>query len=351
MGGEEAPNVYWGTYNQHRRWTAESDEAEVVRIVSISVPLPSANEPNTMAPLARQHESLRKIGVDVDALEIHGPAKLKYALTLRELHRRLDSCDVVHAHYGFAGWLGRLQRRRPLVVSFMGSDLLGTPGADGSLTRASSIEVAANRRFASMADQVIVKSRELGDVISSVNCHVVPNGVDVEEFSPIERRIACTRLGWDPEVTRVLFAGNPGDPRKGFALASEAIEKLRITSGRAVEIAVLHKVKAHDVANYMNACDAMIMTSLWEGSPNVVKEAMACNLPVASVPVGDVDFLFDGAAGYSVVGRVADELAVALDDALRNQEPVEGRTALMAKGLDSESVAHKLADIYTLACT
>jgi len=67
---------------------------------------------------------------------------------------------------------------------------------------------------------------------------------------------------------------------------------------------------------YMNACDMMLMTSLIEGSPNVVKEAMACNRPIISVPVGDVAKMIDGVAGCSVCQRDPQEIGERLADGL-----------------------------------
>ena len=96
-----------------------------MRVLVVTPELPRPGKPNTLAPLARQVESLRGIGLDVKVLEVRGVKRLKYLQNLPRLWRMVDDCDVVHAHYTFCGWLAKAQRKRPLVVSFMGTDLMG----------------------------------------------------------------------------------------------------------------------------------------------------------------------------------------------------------------------------------
>jgi glycosyltransferase involved in cell wall biosynthesis len=102
---------------------------------------------------------------------------------------------------------------------------------------------------------------------------------------------------------------------------------------------------------YMNACDVLLMTSFSEGSPNVVKEAMACNLPVVSVLVGDVPELLAGIKGCVMCPREAEALGAALVQVLRDGQRSAGRLALQRKGLDQESVARKIMTVYAEVLT
>ena len=312
----------------------------------VSVDLPTATNPNTTAPQARQMASLRAAGVEVEVLEVRGLPKLKYLQALRRLHQRVGEVDLVHPHYGFCGWLARCQRRKPVVVSFMGDDLLGTPDARGRVKPLSRLVVQLNRCFARTVDAVVVKSREMAEVVQPVRAHVVANGVDMDLFRPVAARAARAELGWPEGVRYVLFAGNPANPRKGYPLAEATIALTKQRVDAPLKLVALRNVPPERVPLYMNACDAMLMTSLIEGSPNVVKEAMACNLPVVSVPVGDVAELFDGAAGYRLCPRDAHALADALVASLTERQNVEGRLALQRKRLDLESVAQRLLTIY-----
>ena len=312
----------------------------------MSTPLPTGDGNHTMAPLARQLKSLQRLDIHVTQVEIEGWSKLKYLQAMAPLYRALGDADVVHGHYGFAGWLARLQLEKPVVVSFMGSDLLGYPDSKGGITRSSAVAVKLNRWFARTVSAAIVKSPEMARIIEPVVSHVVPNGIDLEEFAPLDRSEACARLGWAESPQRVLFAGSPDNPRKGFPLAQAALDELRKRYREPIEVVPLHRVAGDRVPVYMSACDVMILTSHHEGSPNVVKEAMACNLPVVSVPVGDVEALFDEVKGYAVVPREPGALAEALVIALTGGAPVEGRAAIVEKKLDLDSVAQRLASIY-----
>ena len=160
--------------------------------------------------------------------------------------------------------------------------------------------VRTNKVLAWRVTQVIVKSQQMANVIAPAPSTVIPNGVDVNTFRPMDREAARKELHLPSELKCVLFPGNPQDPRKGHKLATAAIEVASRRFGQRIELLPLWGVQPQQVAVYMNACDAMVMTSLLEGSPNVVKEAMACNAPVIGVPVGDVEQLLDGVQGCEI---------------------------------------------------
>ncbi len=317
-----------------------------LRVLMVTTPLPTPSRPGTMAPVARQIASIRALGVDVDVLEIDGIRRIKYLQTVRPLRARAGEADIVHAHYGYAGWIARLQRRAPLVVSFMGDDLLGTPDANGRLSPFSKLVVSADRRLARIVDAVIVKSPEMARVVAPAPARVIPNGVDLDVFHPVDPQQAKDELGWRTNARYVLFAGDPRNPRKGFPLAREAVAVASRRVEQQLELVPLAGVEADRVPVYMNASDALIMTSFLEGSPNVVKEAMACNLPVVSVPVGDVGELLADVDQCVLCERDADELGQALADLFTNGRRSDGREALIRKRLDLESVARRIADVY-----
>jgi glycosyltransferase involved in cell wall biosynthesis len=314
-----------------------------VRVLVVTHPLPTTAHAGTMAPVARQIASLRAIGVHVDVLELDGPGKLKYLRTLPRMHTMLAHADLVHAHFGYVGWLARMQLHRPLVVSFMGDDLLGTPDERGRLLLWSQAVVQLDRLFARMVDAIIVKSAEMARVVAPLRAHVIPNGVDVQTFAPQDRLQARHTLGWDAERRYVLFAGNPREPRKGYALATAAVE---CAGDARITVVPLVDIPPARVPLLMNAADAMLMTSYIEGSPNVVKEALACNLPVVAVPVGDVPEMLDGVAGCALRPRDPRELGMALRAVLEQGRRSAGREALLRRGLDLESVARRVMCVY-----
>lgn len=309
--------------------------------------LPSAASPGSMAPAARQFQSLRDLGVDVRVSDMGGIPKLKYLQAMPRIRRMARDVDLIHAHFGYCGWLARCAPSRPLVMSFMGDDLLGTPcNAAGDLEWFSRVMVWMNRRLAGRVDAVIVKSDEMARVVTPVPSTVIPNGVDVEMFRPRKKEEVRHSLGWDSDDTYVLFPGDPANPRKGYQLASGTVEIASTALGKTVRLVPLWGVSPAEVSNYMCACDAMLMTSLIEGSPNVVKEAMACNLPVVAVRVGDVAEMLTGVEGYAVCERDPSLLARMLVKTLASGGEAHGRSALLRRGLDLTSVARRVIGVY-----
>jgi glycosyltransferase involved in cell wall biosynthesis len=287
------------------------------------------------------------MGIHVDVLEIKGIRRLKYLQTLPSLMGFARTVDLVHAHYGYCGWLTRLQLSKPVVVSFMGSDLLGIPDTEGNIKQWSKLHVQIDRFLARTVDAVIVKSDEMAKVVAPVEAYILPNGVDLKLFRPMDRKKVRSLLGWPEDQHYILFPGDPDLPRKGFRLAEAVLSRAAKQMIKPPALVKLKGIASHQVPLYMNACDVMVMTSFIEGSPNVVKEAMACNLPVVAVPVGDVPELLAGVPGYSICSRDVRELSEALLTTLADVQRVDGRTALKRKGLDQESVAHRLVGIYS----
>ena len=331
-----------------------------MNVLMICPELPSASNPGSMAPAARQFESLKELGVNVVVHDMRGLPVVKYLLALPRIRRLLKQVDLVHAHFGYCGWLAHLanrslKRSKPLVISFMGDDLLGTPKNEkGDLEWFSKVMVRANRRLSKKAMRVIVKSEEMARVVAPVECEVIPNGVDLDRFGPIVKASAREQLGISQDQPVVLFPGDPANPRKGYDLAKKAVDRAEAELGgeataqgpkKQIKLLELWGVAPEQVPVYMNAADVMVMASLIEGSPNVVKEAMACDLPIVGVPVGDVEQMLAGVQGCVVrerdPGQIGAEIARRIGGARS-----AGRQALVERGLDLPSVAGRVVQIY-----
>jgi glycosyltransferase involved in cell wall biosynthesis len=312
----------------------------------VTAPLPTASRPGTWAAVARQIDSIRSLGIEVEVLEIEGARGIKYLQALAHLKERSSRANVIHAHYGYCGWVSRLQRRKPVVVSFMGSDLLGVADASGRITASSRLVVEIDRRLARFVDAAIVKSRQMAQVLHPVVAHVIPNGVDLDAFQPIDRAAARGSLGWQDGKRCVLFPGNPALPNKGFPLAQAAVSVAASALGEPVEIIPLTGIAPRQVPLFLSACDAMLLASYTEGSPNAVKEAMACNLPVIAVPVGDVAELLSGVESCAVCPRDPQVLGSELARVLQTANRSNGHETIKARGLDLSSVAHRVAEVY-----
>ncbi len=249
--------------------------------------------------IARQARFLRAAGVDVDVFAFRGGRRpLRYLAAWAQLRRRLAGnghrYDLVHAQFGQSGLLA-LPKRLPLVVTFRGDDLFGILGNDGRPTPAGRLLQRLSRLVARQADAAILVSAHLQRYLSdSVATHIVPSGLDLDLFRCIPREEARLHLGWPTDERRVLFVGDPGDPRKRYELAHQAVQLVNYTLG--AELVIGWRVPHAEMPFYMNACDALVFTSREEGSPNAVKEALACDLPVVSVAVADVPLRLQGTA-------------------------------------------------------
>jgi glycosyltransferase involved in cell wall biosynthesis len=167
--------------------------------------------------------------------------------------------------------------------------------------------------------------------------------VDIDAFQPIDRQEARARLGLPPDKPLVLWAGEYWRPEKRFDLVEAAMEGVKATLPDT-ELVLLSK-KPHDVVPlYMSACDALILTSALEGSPMVIKEAMACNLPIVSVRVGDVPEVISGTPSCTLAERDPDDLAAKLVEVLREPRRTDGRGRIAH--LRHDRIAGRIIEVY-----
>jgi teichuronic acid biosynthesis glycosyltransferase TuaC len=301
--------------------------------------------------IKRQIDSLVERGLRCDVLFIRGyRSQLAYLLAALRLAawslRRNRRYRLVHAHSGEAALAAAFYRRSPLLVSYLGDDLLGTPRADGVVPLIGRIRRSIFRQHSRLAAQTITKSYDMETVLPSrvrARNTVLPNGVDTELFRPEDRTVARQDLGWDARERIVLFAADPTIPGKRYWLAEAAVERARSVLPN-VRLHVAHGISPNNIPVLMNAADCLLLTSATEGSPNVVKEALMCNLPVVATQVGDVPNLLDGV----VPSRVCDASEVALSEALVAclREPCRSNGRQASRRLDARAIAGSLLAVY-----
>jgi glycosyltransferase involved in cell wall biosynthesis len=317
-----------------------------VRVLALTAIYPTPERPGYAAFVRTQLESLRRAGVDVDLALIKGRnTKLMYAKAMYELRRRLAATqyDLVHAHYSYAGVVARTQWRVPVVVTYHGDDLLGTVDENGRTTPFSRAVVAAGQMLAELVDAVIVQTEAMARVLRRPDVHVIPHEVDFDVFRPLDHREARVALGLDPGRKYLLFAAPPHIPVKRFPLAREAVERLR-EHDPTVELLVVFRESQERLALHMNACDALVFPSFQEGSPNIVKQALACNLPIVATDVGDVRQLVGTTPGCVVSEPDAASFARHLRELLARGERTQGRERV--RHLDAPRVAHRVIEVY-----
>jgi len=307
---------------------------------------PTEQLPHSGTFIKSQVDSLIAAGLEIEVIHPKPrPVLLRYAAAAMQVFLKTltGHFDVVHGHYGQWCLIARMQWTTPVVASFLGDDLLGTVSANGSYSNISRLIVRISRWLCHRVDAAIVKSEGMQKAASGGNTCVIPNGVDIELFHPIPRAEARAALGWDLDRCYVLFGNDPKIPVKNFPLAQAAIERLR-SRGVSAELVVANGLPQAKLVQYINASNALILSSIAEGSPNVVKETMACNVPVVSTDVGDVAQVIGRTEGCSVCPQDPAALAAALEQALRHTAPTTGRTDIMH--LERSVVAKQVITVY-----
>ena len=282
-----------------------------------------------------QAESLRKLGHTIDYYPIKGKGIGGYISNIPQLKHyvKKGNYDIIHSHYSFCGVVSSLSIKKRVVCSLMGSDV-----------KQSRLWKILIRYFIKHKWlKTIVKSEEMKKELRIDKVEVIPNGVDLEIFKPLDNNECIKEIGWKQDRKIVLFAANPQRPEKNFSLAKKAIAALNIED---VELKVVYNVPHKEMPLYLNASDLLLSTSLWEGSPNVIKEAMACNIPIVCTDVGDVKWLLDGVEGCYITSQNPNEIADKLYIALSYNKRTTGRERLIQLGLDSTTVAQKVIKIY-----
>lgn len=292
----------------------------------------SGNHEHVAPFVTEQMEALREAGNTVFLYTVHGHGPLGYLNNLWPLKAliRKFSPDVVHAHYGLCGLFCTLQREVPVVVTYHGSDI--NSRCIRPLSRLA-MRRAAYNIFVSESlirpDFKIQKSK----------FRILPCGVDLDKFSPIQREEARTQLGLLPQGRYVLFSGAFSNGVKNAPLAQAACDLLPKAA-----LLELHNRSREEVALLMNAADVLLVTSRHEGSPQVVKEALACNLPVVSTNVGDIATMLSTTQGGTIANPTPQDLAAAMEPFLNTPQRTHAR-----ERMDIYSITHiasQLCSIY-----
>ena len=293
-----------------------------------------------------QVRALRKLdGITVEVETIAGGTPRAYFLAARDLRRRLRDrrFDVVHAHFGLSAW--------PALAVPAGVHAVTLHGTDLEHPRSRVITLAA----LPFLDVVGVVSSEL---LGRVPCgaparprrwrpsvQVLPCGVDLERFRPLDRRESRLELGLDPDPRYVLFAADPARPEKRYDLARELVDA---TTAPRAELLALGAVDPERVPLWVNAADVVVVPSDREGFGLAVLEALACDVPVLATPHGVAPEALAGVEGAHCGAFSLAEWGVALARELSLKDPrVAGRAA--AERYSADAMAARVADSWRAA--
>ena len=326
-----------------------------MRVLAVTNMYPTRGDPVYGSFVARQMASVKAAGAHVDVLFVDGRRGMwRYPAAIWRVARALrrGRIDVVHAHYGLTGFFASFHQR-PLVVSYCGDDLLGTPNGRGGTTFKSRVTQYLSQLAASRADGIICKSEALRQELRADpdrnRAHVIGNGVPTDLFHPGSRSDARSQLGLPLDERLVLFPHSRSQAAvKRFALAEQAIARLR-EMGLTARLWIVNGVPPDDMPAYYRAADCLLVTSAHEGGPNVVKEALCCDLPVVSTDVGDVRMWTERTGGCRIVSDSATNIATALKELLTGRSAVNG--AAVRALLSMDAVASRILEVYVEAVT
>ena len=299
----------------------------------------SGNSVNGISPIVKsQGNSLINQGVKVDFFTIKGKGIKGYLKNIPRLRKiiKAKGYDIVHVHYSKSAFVASLAGAKPLVVSLMGSDIHSTV-----LER--SIIKLFNKLYWC---KVIVKSKDMKKKVEIQEPSIIPNGVNFDMFKPISKTESRNYLKWKINEKHILFAANPKRYEKNYKLAKEAFGLLENNN---IQIHYLSDVPNEKVVYHINSADVVILTSLWEGSPNVIKEAMACNIPIVSTDVGDVRDVIGNTEGCFITTFKPEDVAEKMQKALEFGKRTTGREDI--KHLESGIIAKKIIEIYKSVLT
>lgn len=290
-----------------------------------------------MAPFVfEQGKALQKLGVELDYLLISNGLK-GYLKSIRRIKDTIESFspDIIHAHYGLCGIIANTQRRVPVVTTFHGTDLNNT-----WLRLISSFAILLSKA------SIVVSSALRSRALFHHNLHVIPCGVDTQLMIPMKKEEARIKLGWDLENKIILFSKEFHNKAKNYPLAKASIDLYneRLANGQEIKLLEFIGYSREQVLWLYNAVDCVLMTSNYEGSPQFIKEAMACDSPVVSVDVGDVKEVISGTDGCYIAERSPEDIASKLDLAIHFGR-TKGRNRIL-RYYSSETVARRILDIY-----
>ena len=304
--------------------------------------------------IEEQITALEACNMQIVRYGVTGKGIVGYLRELPALRRFIcaECPDIIHAHYGLSGLLANLQRRVPVVTTYHGSDI-NKP----SILRFSKIAIrlSAYNIFVSKRN-IAIAIRRKGEEAKRLSgkYELLPCGINLPEpWSELQNKLVgqLTLNQWvqgvlNKEVKNILFAGAFDNKVKDPELAKAAMNELEIKGVKA-NLIELKGYNRDQVNALMYNCDALLMTSKTEGSPQVIKEAMACGCPIVSLDVGDVAERTSGVEGcYIVQTREPKDIAQALLLAIAYEGKTNGREKVIEMGLSNEQVAKRLVEIY-----
>lgn len=286
---------------------------------------------NKLSPFVKdQALALEKQGIELCYFLIKGNGVKGYLSNYKSLIKKIKECkpNVVHAHYGLSGLLAILQRKVPVVTTFHGSDI-----NDKKVRFFSKIASSFSRKS-------IFVSENLSKLLNVKNPIIIPCGVDFSIFKPLD---TPTKKDFNLDLDKkyILFSSSFDREVKNYPLAKQVIAKFDPLKVGLIELKGYNR---EQVCSLMNVVECGLMTSFTEGSPQFIKEAMSCNLPVVTTNVGDVNTLLKGVDNSYITSYEVDDIYNKVALILESSNRSNAREKI--KYLDNIKIANKLIEVY-----
>ena len=286
-----------------------------------------------MAPfIYEQMQGLKQLGCEFSVCFVKGGGLKAYLQAWKNMRKLIKEFkpDIIHAHYGLCCLVANMQCKIPVISTYHGSDI-----NDTKVRRLSKIAIR-------LSQMNIFVSKQLFDIVKKPKkAVIIPCGVDTSLFYCSSKSEARRQLGWKNDKRYVLFSKMFTDPVKNYPLAKATIDSLD-----NVELVEFIGYTRQESVLLYNAVDAVIMTSFSEGSPQFIKEALACNTPIVSVKVGDVASLIDGVNNCYLCTYNHISLSNALDNIFKSNRRTNGCKQIHDLELDNYTIIHKIKNVY-----
>lgn len=278
---------------------------------------------------------------------------INFLTNIKHVRNNINSKTIIHAQYGTVTALTAVlsKKNNPLVISFCGDDVIGTKRSEFLWKLRSIISKNISLLSGIFADQIITKSHNIYNYLpkkQQQKSTIIPNGVNRDVFYPFSKRDAIQYLKWKQEEKYILFNPSSGNNRfvKNLPLAQEVFSRIS-EEMENVSFVLIENKSPEEINIMMNAADCLLVTSFHEGSPNIIKEALAVNLPIVSVPCGDVEErLYKVSNSFTSKDYSAENLSSLVIHILKEGNRSNGREKLESDGLLGDDVAKKIIKVY-----
>lgn len=282
--------------------------------------------------IKEQGESLVQLGINVNYFLIKGHGIGGYLQNLSRLRKEIcqGKYDLVHAHYGFSGLLSVLQRKVPVIITFHGCDVNNRKHRNYS-------------KIAALFSNYIIFVHN--DLIKKLgvkkNYSIIPCGINLQTFFVIDKGVSRKKLNFNDDKKYILFSSLFDIKRKNYFLAKSAMNILGYDNCELIE---LKGYSRNDVNLLLNAVDLLLVTSLYETGPQVVREAMACNCPIVTTNVGDVQNIIKNTKGCYITSYDPCDVKMKIELALNFGQRTNGRENILE--YDNKIIAKTILEVY-----